>query len=80
MTKVTIISGESLNSYYEERLQYLLNTYHNHPSQLTPSNLEQYERNEANPHKAGTGRTSARGEEFCGDGYDGDTPLGKLVV
>jgi hypothetical protein len=34
MTKVIIISGESLDGFYERTVQYLHNKYHTHPTHL----------------------------------------------
>jgi len=35
MTRVIIISGKSLDSFYEQQLQYLHDKYHNYPTNLS---------------------------------------------
>ena len=64
MTKVIIISGGTLDSFYAQTMQYLDAKYHTYPSHLPP--MSDSIRVAA---AKGQGHTSARGDEFCGDGF-----------
>jgi hypothetical protein len=63
MTKVIIISGGNLDSYYEQVQQYLHAKYHNYPSNLPPMSTSL----RAAAAK-GHGHISVRGDEYLGDG------------
>ena len=75
MTKVIIISGGNLDSYYEQVQQYLHAKYHTYPSNLIPLNISESER-------ASQGYYDAMARYSAGQscGFTNDVPIGKLVV
>jgi len=74
MTKVIIISGGSLDSFYEQTLQYLHDKYHTYPTSLTGIPVSEEEAAEISYHDS-MARHSA-GEASI----PADIPIGKLVV
>jgi hypothetical protein len=75
MTKVIIISGGNLDSYYEQVQQYLHAKYHTYPSNLLPLNISESERAQQGYYDAMARYSSAEA-----DGYSIEVPIGKLVV
>ena len=75
MTKVIIISGGNLDSYYEQVQQYLHAKYHTYPSNLIPLNISESERAQQGYYDAMAGYTSGKS-----GGFPNDVPIGKLVV
>ena len=75
MTKVIIISGGSLDSYYEQVQQYLHAKYHTYPTNLLPLNISEAERAEQSHYDAMARHTASEAE-----GFVSDVPIGKLVV
>lgn len=75
MTKVIIISGGNLDSYYEQVQQYLHAKYHTYPTNLLPLNISETEQVQQGYYDA-MGRHAANES----DGFSIDVPIGKLVV
>ena len=74
MTKVIIISGGNLDSYYEQVQQYLHAKYHTYPSSLLPLNISDAER-------AQQGYYDAMARHITQDGnISSNVPIGKLVI
>jgi hypothetical protein len=74
MTKVYIVPGGSLESYYEQTMNYLHAKYHNYPSNLADLHVCPDERSRQSYYEA-----QAR-EIASGVSASGDVPLGKMVV
>lgn len=74
MTKVIIMSGGSLDSFYEQTIQYLHDKYHTYPSSLLGIPVSEAEASEISYHDA-MGRHVARESHNTGG-----RPIGKLVV
>ena len=73
MTKVIIISGGSLDSYYDQVQQYLHAKYHTYPTNLLPLNISEAERAQQS-HFDALARSSAAEANV-----NGDVPIGKQV-
>ena len=52
MTKVTIVSGETLDSFYDRTQQYFKDTYHNYPTSLTGKSVGANVKSAINHHDA----------------------------
>ncbi len=74
MTKVIIIQGGSLESYYEQTMNYLHAKYHNYPSNLLDLHVCPEERSRQSYYEAQARQIAA------GASADGGVPLGKMVV
>ena len=74
MTKVIIIQGGSLESYYEQTMNYLQNKYHNYYSSLPDLHNCPEERSKQSYYEAQARQIAA------GVSADGGVPLGKMVV
>jgi hypothetical protein len=74
MTKVIIISGGSLDSYYEQVQQYLHAKYHTYPSSMLPLNISDSERAQQGYYDAMARYTAAEAN------IENNIPLGKMVV
>ena len=74
MTKVIIVSGGSLDSFYEQTVQYLHDKYHTYPSSLLGIPVSESEAAEISYYDA-MGRHAARSA-----GNPDGRPIGKLVV
>ena len=74
MTKVIIISGGNLDSYYEQVQQYLHAKYHTYPTSLLPLNISESERAQQGYYDAMARHTAAEAN------LSSNIPLGKLVV
>ena len=75
MTKVIIISGGNLDSFYEQTLQYLHDKYHSYPSSLSGSSMSETE-------AAELGQNEAQAKRHGRGGGDDDdlVPIGKRVI
>ena len=73
MTKVIIISGGNLDSYYEQMQQYLHAKYHNYPTNLPDLKIGKAE-------KMQSAHNDAMALDIASGNYSGDIPIGKLVV
>jgi len=74
MTKVIIIQGGSLESYYEQTLDYLHAKYHTYPS-----NIPDHPVSEEEISIMGCFEKLAQ-NAAAGYDYDGSVPIGKLVI
>ncbi len=74
MTKVIIVQGGSLESYYEQTMNYLQNKYHDYRSNLLDLHVCPEERSRQSYYEALASETAA------GVSSDGNIPLGKMVV
>ncbi len=74
MTKVLIIQGSSLESYYDKTMDYLNTKYHSYPSKLLnlPTSPE-------NSNRMGNYDKLAQNIAAEAD-FDASVPLGKLVM
>jgi hypothetical protein len=73
MTKVIIISDSSLDSFYEQQLQYLHDKYHNYPTSLSGNPISDAEAARISYYDS-TARHASRGLKISGD-----VKLGKTV-
>ncbi len=74
MTKVIIIQGGSLESYYEQTLDYLHAKYHTYPSNL-------YDLPNSSQDSSQMGYYEKLAQNIASEAdIDGSVPLGKLVV
>ncbi|MBL6981231.1 MAG: hypothetical protein ISR58_08570 [Anaerolineales bacterium] len=74
MTKVIIIQGGSLESYYEQTLEYLHAKYHTYPSNL-------YEQPSLSEGSSQMGYYEKLAQNIAAEAdIDGSLPLGKLVM
>lgn len=74
MTKVIIIQGGSLESYYEQTLEYLHAKYHTYPSNL-------YEQPSLSEGSSQMGYYEKLAQNIATEAdIDGSLPLGKLVM
>ena len=74
MTKVIIMSGSSLDSFYEQTLQYLHDKYHTYPTSLLGIPVSDSE-------AAEIGYNDAMGRQIASEARHRDEiPLGKRVV
>ena len=72
MTKVMIYNGHvriahnptNIDNFYQQTVEFLVDKYHTYPSRLRSS----------------SGKYRQEGEQVVGGHYDGDTPIGKLVI
>ncbi|MBC8504983.1 MAG: hypothetical protein ISR58_14310 [Anaerolineales bacterium] len=74
MTQVIIIQGGSLESYYEQTLDYLHAKYHSYPSNLPELSVDPDVECELGYYE----RLARKIAEEAG--IDGSIPLGKLVI
>ncbi len=71
MTKVIIISGGNLDSFYEQTLQYLHDKYHSYPSSLSGSAMSEAEAAELAENEAMAKHSANRSNQ---------EPIGKRIV
>jgi hypothetical protein len=72
MTKVIIISGSSLDSFYEQQLQYLHDKYHNYPTSLSGNPVPKAEAARQSYYDT-TARHASKGLNISGDIQIGKT-------
>ncbi len=74
MTKVIIIQDGSLESYYEQRLDYLQAKYHSHPSSLPKLSVDSDVESELGYYERLANNIAQEA------GSNVDIPIGKLVI
>ena len=74
MTKVILISGGNLDSFYEQSLQYLDDKYHNYPSHFGPPSPGEQAAIEQNENAIASGGAIQNNNPKV------KTPIGKRVV
>ena len=74
MTRVIIIQGGGLESYYEQTMDYLYAKYHNYPSNLPNLPISGEELSEMGYYEKLARKIADEAE------FDGSIPIGKLVI